>query len=133
MTVLAGRPAIVLELCERGSVAELVLREEGPQPPIQTLVRLVVECATGVSYLHEQGVTHRDLKPQNVLLDSEMHAKIGDFGLSSRYGMEHTQSHTQVGTIRYLAPEAVFGAWAVFCARLRKPTIKQKSDHSSWI
>lgn len=111
MTVLAGRPAIVLELCERGSVADLVLQEGSPVPQTQTLVRLVVECARGVSYLHEQGVHHRDLKPDNVLLDSALHAKIGDFGLSSRYGMEHTQSHTQQGTIRYLAPEVVFGAY----------------------
>ena len=69
----------------------------------QTCVRLVVECARGVAYLHEQGVQHRDLKPDNVLLDHEYRAKICDFGLSSRYGNEHSQSHAQVGTIRYLA------------------------------
>ena len=105
MTVLAGRPAIVLELCTRGSVADLVLGIPRSESPVttQTCVRLVVECARGVAYLHEQGVQHRDLKPDNVLLDHEYRAKICDFGLSSRYGNEHSQSHTQVGTIRYLA------------------------------
>lgn len=47
-----------------------------------SLFRIIQGIAQGLHYLHEQHVIHLDLKPSNILLDSNMNAKIGDFGLS---------------------------------------------------
>ena len=74
-------------------------------------VRISHESALGLAYLHEQGVQHRDVKPENVLIDAALHARISDFGLSSRDSVE--KSTTQTGTLRYLAPEVIFGPFTV--------------------
>lgn len=63
------------------------------------------EIALGLSHLHENGIIYRDLKPENLLLDSDGHVKITDFGLSKE-GLMGADSRTDTfcGTPEYLAP-----------------------------
>ncbi|KAH7907274.1 kinase-like domain-containing protein [Hygrophoropsis aurantiaca] len=66
----------------------------------------VAELASGLSYLHKQRIIHRDIKPDNILLDSRGHAHITDFNVAIHYS--ERRLHTSVaGSMAYMAPEVV--------------------------
>ncbi|XP_057819601.1 L-type lectin-domain containing receptor kinase SIT2-like [Cryptomeria japonica] len=73
--------------------------------------RVLMDVAAGLLYLHEeweQCVVHRDIKSSNVLLDSELNGKLGDFGLARLYEHnENSQTTRVVGTLGYIAPELI--------------------------
>ncbi|KAF1394444.1 hypothetical protein PFLUV_G00000370 [Perca fluviatilis] len=101
---------VVMELMERGSLASLqeALRGTLPWPLV---FRLAHQVALGINFLHSlpRPVLHQDLKPQNVLLDNALNAKLTDFGLS-RISSSITQvskdDESLGGTINYMPPEA---------------------------
>ncbi|XP_055920605.1 cyclin-dependent kinase 6 [Eupeodes corollae] len=76
-------------------------------PPI-TIQRLSRELLTGVDFLHSHRIIHRDLKPQNLLISSQGHLKIADFGLAKSYDFEMKLTSVVV-TLWYRAPEVLLG------------------------
>lgn len=76
------------------------------------MARLARDVARALHYAHEAGILHRDIKPGNLLLDTEGHVWVTDFGLAKiDQGESLTISGSQLGTPRYMAPEAI-GGWA---------------------
>ncbi len=65
----------------------------------------------GLDYCHTNGVTHRDLKPDNLLLDKNFNLKIADFGFAAPFlGRDGSGIlNSRVGTVQYLAPEIILG------------------------
>ncbi|XP_059671148.1 G-type lectin S-receptor-like serine/threonine-protein kinase LECRK3 [Cornus florida] len=99
---------LVYEFISNGSLADVLFKSE-TKPRWEERVRIAVNVARGILYLHEECETqiiHRDIKPQNILLDERHCAKIADFGLSKLMNLNQTRTNTGVrGTRGYVAPE----------------------------
>jgi len=99
-------PFIVMEHLPGRSLKQLIERD-GPLP-VADAVRLAVEIASGLAFAHSRGIVHADLKPSNVLLDNEGHARIADFGIA-RTPQEDATTPQLFATAMYVAPERVEG------------------------
>lgn len=102
-----GTPYIAMELVDGQTLKELVT-ERGPLPP-HIAVGLVEQILRALAYAHRRGIVHRDIKPQNVILDPEGEAKVADFGIARAGNSEMTQTGAIVGTVQYLSPEQANG------------------------
>ncbi len=101
-----GRHYLVLEYVAGGDLHERV-REGGPLP-VAEAVRVIRSAAEGLDYASGRGVTHRDVKPANLLVTPEGRVKIIDLGLALQAESEDervTRDGTTVGTVDYMAPE----------------------------
>ena len=104
-----GKPYIVFEYIPGENLKQLVVRE-GPLPVARAL-DLAIEIARGLAFAHEQGFVHRDVKPQNVLLNGKGEAKVTDFGIARPLEVQdgETQTGTVLGTCDYISPGAGTG------------------------
>lgn len=100
---------LVMEAIGGGSLADRLQREK--QLPIEEAARIFSEVASALAHAHKRGVVHRDIKPQNVLLDVESgRALVTDFGIArTAEGGSLTATGMVVGTPAYLSPEQVTG------------------------
>jgi serine/threonine-protein kinase len=104
-----NRQFIVFEYIDGENLKALIQRR-GPAP-VTTSVELALQIARGLSFAHQQGLVHRDVKPQNVLLNGDGQAKVTDFGIARSLDVQHgmTQTGTVLGTADYIAPEQAQG------------------------
>jgi serine/threonine protein kinase len=105
-----SRQFIVFEYIPGENLKGLVERA-GPLPERDAL-QLGLQVARGLAFAHGQGLVHRDVKPQNVLLTEEGRAKVTDFGIARSHDMAAglTRTGTVMGTSDYIAPEQARGA-----------------------
>ena len=102
-----GTPYFVMTYADRGTVADLLDGEVDPELALD----LIDQAAAGLSVLHQQGIIHRDIKPQNLLLTSDhdrIRLLVADLGMAK--ADLHASGLTQVvGTPAYMAPEQATG------------------------
>jgi serine/threonine-protein kinase len=104
-----GHQFIVFEYVDGENLKQL-LERTGPLPTDRAL-ELGVEIADALAFAHAHDLVHRDVKPQNVLIDASGDAKVTDFGIARSLDVERgvTQTGTVLGTSNYLSPEQAEG------------------------
>ena len=93
-----------------GNLAALLAQE--PRQPVPEVIRLLCEIADALEYAHQRGVVHRDIKPDNILLDGGSgRALVTDFGIARAMeaGARLTATGNAVGTPAYMSPEQAVG------------------------
>jgi serine/threonine-protein kinase len=129
------RPYLVMDL-HRESLADVLRR--GPLSEADALAR-VLEVLDGLEHLHAKDVVHRDVRPQNILLDADGRAVLCDLSLARVIGEESVRSATHAaGSLGFMAPEQhepgdvdarvdVYGAaatlWSLLTGRLQPPLL----------
>jgi eukaryotic-like serine/threonine-protein kinase len=103
-----GSYYIVMEYVEGRTLKELIVsRGSCPVPVAITYVRQVL---AGLRFAHRAGIVHRDVKPHNVIVDSEGRVKVMDFGIARAGTSQMTEVGSIIGTAQYLSPEQARGA-----------------------
>uniref|UniRef100_A0AAQ5Z2Q8 Serine/threonine-protein kinase PLK n=1 Tax=Amphiprion ocellaris TaxID=80972 RepID=A0AAQ5Z2Q8_AMPOC len=96
---------ILLEYCSRKSLAHILkARKVLTEPEVRYYLRQIV---SGLKYLHEQEILHRDLKLGNFFVSDSMELKVGDFGLAAKLEPAGNRRKTICGTPNYLSPEVL--------------------------
>uniref|UniRef100_A0A8C7KE93 Serine/threonine-protein kinase PLK n=1 Tax=Oncorhynchus kisutch TaxID=8019 RepID=A0A8C7KE93_ONCKI len=96
---------ILLEYCSRRSLAHILkARKVLTEPEVRYYLRQIV---SGLRYLHEQEILHRDLKLGNFFINESMDLKVGDFGLAAKLEPVENRRRTICGTPNYLSPEVL--------------------------
>ncbi|WP_461118788.1 serine/threonine-protein kinase [Saccharothrix stipae] len=103
--VIAGRPCIVMEYYDLGSLHDR-LQQRGPLP-VHEVVAAGIAVADALSFAHGQGILHRDVKPQNILVLPTSYV-LADFGIARGADAAHTASLHMV-SYRHAAPQMVDG------------------------
>ncbi|XP_050729022.1 myosin-IIIb-like isoform X4 [Eriocheir sinensis] len=100
---------LVMELCPRGSVTDLVqaLIRRGQKLTEKQLGYILKETIDAMVYLHQNRVMHRDIKGHNLLLTEQANIKLVDFGVSSHLASSWGRRNTSVGTPYWMAPEVI--------------------------
>src|ERR1700683_2323832 len=101
-------PYIVMEFVGGQSLDKLLARNDNTLLP-ETALQLTLERAAALDCAHSQGVVLRDLKPANILITEDGHAKIADFGVAKLNLANHTLAGRVLGTPAYMSPEQLNG------------------------
>ena len=98
---------LLFEYMENGSLTKYLsyFSNKKIKIPNDFVWNIFMQCISGLVYLHSKGIIHRDIKPDNLLLNKNMILKISDFGTSIKIEKNKDNAHTFVGSVKYRAPE----------------------------
>jgi beta-lactam-binding protein with PASTA domain/tRNA A-37 threonylcarbamoyl transferase component Bud32 len=103
-----GTYYIAMEYIEGRTLKDLIL-SRGPLPT-ERAVSYARQILGAVRFAHRKGIVHRDIKPHNVLVDTDGRLKVTDFGIARAGASQMTEAGSIIGTAQYLSPEQARGA-----------------------
>ncbi|KAK1422067.1 hypothetical protein QVD17_24933 [Tagetes erecta] len=98
---------VVSEYVKGGSLKSYLFKNRDKKLSMKLVLRFALDIAKGLSYLHSKKIIHRDVKPENILIDHENKLKLADFGESTFESLELFYTSGEIGTRGYMAPEIV--------------------------
>ncbi|WP_075617513.1 Stk1 family PASTA domain-containing Ser/Thr kinase [Paenisporosarcina indica] len=102
---------LVMEYVE-GKTLKHTINDHAPLSPEET-VEIMKQLTSAIAHAHQNQIIHRDIKPQNILMEGKHHVKITDFGIAMALSAtSFTQTNSVLGTVHYLSPEQARGGTA---------------------
>lgn len=98
---------LVMEFCGGGSITDLVKKMVPKKLPEPVFAFLLNQTLEALKYLHANGVVHRDIKGQNILMTDGGEVRLIDFGVSAQNKANQTKRNTFIGTPYWMAPEVI--------------------------
>ncbi|MDI9520716.1 MAG: protein kinase [Bacillota bacterium] len=114
-----SRPYLVFEFVD-GKTLKEIIAEHGHLPE-GTAVQIAIRILSALRHAHEAGVVHRDIKPQNILVDRQGYIKVADFGIARMVGANTSDLEKKqgvMGSVHYFSPEQAKGETATFSSDL---------------
>ncbi|XP_062085528.1 serine/threonine-protein kinase STY13-like [Humulus lupulus] len=138
---------LVAEYLPGGTLKNYLYKNRRKKISFMIVIQLALDMARGLSYLHSQSMVHRDVKTENMLLDTRRTLKIADFGVARVEAQNPEDMTGETGTLGYMAPEVVNGEpynrkcdvysygiclWEIYCCDMPYPNMSF-ADKSSAI
>ncbi|KAL0371280.1 UNVERIFIED_CONTAM: Serine/threonine-protein kinase STY13 [Sesamum angustifolium] len=129
---------VVVEYIPGGTLKKFLIRNSRKKLAFRVVIQLAVDLARGLSYLHSKKIVHRDVKTENMLLDSNRTLKIADFGVARIEAQNPRDMTGNTGTLGYMAPEVLDGKpynrkcdvysfgiclWEIYCCDMPYPDL----------
>ncbi|OWM69810.1 serine/threonine-protein kinase STY13-like [Punica granatum] len=129
---------VVVEYLPGGSLKNFLIRNRRKKLSYKTVIELALDLSRGLSYLHSKKIVHRDVKTENMLLDSQRRMKIADFGVARVEAQNPRDMTGETGTLGYMAPEVLVGKpysrscdvysfgiclWEIYCCDMPYPDL----------
>lgn len=138
-TTLPSRACcVVVEFLAGGTLKNLLYENRKKKLAYKIVIQLALDLSRGLSYLHSKKIVHRDVKAENMLLDTNRTLKIADFGVARVEAQNPKDMTGETGTLGYMAPEVLDGKpynrkcdvysfgiclWEIYCCDLPYPDL----------
>ncbi|CAI9771314.1 unnamed protein product [Fraxinus pennsylvanica] len=138
-TNLPSRACCVLvEFLQGGTLKNFLYKNRKKKLAFKIVTQLALDLSRGLSYLHSKKIVHRDVKAENMLLDTHRTLKIADFGVARVEAQNPKDMTGETGTLGYMAPEVLDGKpynrkcdvysfsiclWEIYCCDLPYPDL----------
>ncbi|CAN6561268.1 unnamed protein product [Malus baccata var. baccata] len=129
---------VVVEYVPGGTLKNFLIRNRRKNPASKVVIQLALDLSKGLSYLHSKKIVHRDVKTENMMLDTRRTLKIADFGVARVEAKNSSDMTGEIGTLGYMAPEVLDGKpynrkcdvysfgiclWEIYCCDMPYPNL----------